>query len=60
MKLINDKDNPALVGIIENSNDIELVERMVNNLNHDLVDSGYDKYKYKFIKRGQKAYIERI
>lgn len=60
MKLINDKDNPGLVGIIESSDDIIDVKRMVDNLNRDLVDSGFEKYQYEFIRRGKKAYIERV
>lgn len=59
MKLVQDKDNPDLVGIIESSDDILTVKRMVDNLNKDLVDSGYDQYQYKSIRRGNKLYIER-
>jgi hypothetical protein len=60
MKLINDKDNPGLVGIIESLDDVNTVRKMVDNLNRDLVDSGFEKYQYEFIRRGNKAYIERV
>lgn len=59
MRLIQDKDNPDLVGIIESSDDILVVKRMVENLNKDLVDSGFDQYQYKSVRRGNKLYIER-
>ena len=60
MKLIEDKDNPGLLGIIESPEDIKNCKRMVNNLNQDLIDSGFDKYQFEFIRRGDKAYIERV
>lgn len=60
MKLIDDKDNPGLVGIIESLDDVTTVRKMVDNLNRDLVDSGFEKYQYEFIRRGNKAYIERV
>ena len=60
MKLVNDKDNPGLIGIIDSPKDITELQTMVNNLNKDLIDSGFDKYQYEFIRRGNKAYIERV
>lgn len=59
MKLVQDKDNPDLVGIIESSDDILVVKRMVENLNKDLIDSGFDKYQYRSVRRGNKIYVER-
>ena len=59
MKLVQDKNNPDLVGIIESSDDILVVKKMVDNLNKDLVDSGFDQYQYKSVRRGNKLYIER-
>jgi len=59
MRLVQDKDNPDLVGIIESSDDILVVKRMVENLNKDLIDSGFDQYQYKSVRRGNKLYIER-
>ena len=60
MKLVNDKNNPGLIGIIEKKDDVTEVKKMVSNLNNDLVDSGFEQYQYKFIRRGNKAYIERV
>ena len=59
MKLVQDKDNPDLLGIIESSEDIEEINKMVKNLNKNLIDSGFDQYQYRSIKRGNKLYIER-
>jgi len=60
MRLIKDKDNPGLLGIIETTDEIDDFKKMVDNLNNDLIDSGFDQYKFKFIRRGDKAYIERV
>lgn len=60
MRLINDKDDPDLLGIIENKEDFIHISKIVENMNKDLVDSGFDQYQYKAEKRGQKAYIVRI
>lgn len=60
MKLVNDKNDPELVGIITEVDDIESTIRIVNNLNQDLVDSGFDQYQYQTVRRGNKIYIERV
>ena len=59
MKLVNDANNPELVGIITEVDDVESTIRIVNNLNQDLVDSGFDQYQYQTVRRGNKIYIER-
>jgi hypothetical protein len=58
MKLINDTANPQLLGIVETDQDIIDTQKMVNALNRDLVDSGFDKYQYQAVRRGNKLYIE--
>lgn len=60
VRLINDKDDPDLLGYIENKDDFINVSQMVDNINKDLIDSGFDKYQYKAEKRGRKAYIRRV
>jgi hypothetical protein len=60
MKLINNKDDPDLLGIIEYEEDFVDVAKIVENMNKDLIDSGFDQYQYKAEKQGQKAYIRRI
>ncbi len=59
MKLVNDTNDPELVGIITDVDDIESTMRIVDNLNQDLVDSGFDQYQYQTVRRGNKIYIER-
>lgn len=60
MKLINDVNKPELPGIIESKKDIIDVKKMVQNLNKDLVDSGFDRYQYAVDIRGQEAYICKV
>lgn len=60
VRLINDKDDPDLLGYIENKDDFINVSQMVDNMNKDLIDSGFDQYQYKAEKRGRKAYIRRV
>lgn len=60
MKLINDKTDPALVGILESRHDFKEIKIMVDNMNQDLRDSGFDQYQYRVEKEGKKAYIRKI
>ena len=59
MKYINDNKNPSLLGVLEPGDRIDEYENLVNSLNQDLKDSGYDEYKYKVTKRKNKIYIDR-
>ena len=59
MKYINDDKNPSLLGVLEPGDRVVEYENLVNNLNQDLKDSGYDEYKYKVTKRKYKLYIDR-
>ena len=58
MKLINDKNDPDLLGLIEYEEDFVDVAKIVDNMNKDLIDSGFEKYQYQLIQRGKKAYIK--
>jgi len=60
MRLINDKDDPDLLGIIEEKEDFVHIAKIVENMNKDLIDSGFDQYQYKAERRGRKAYIRRV
>lgn len=60
MKLINDKNDPDLVGMIESSDDFVLVSNMVKNTNQDLRDSGFEQYQYKVEKVGKKVYVRQL
>lgn len=57
MIYINDKNDPDLLGIIEDKQDFVHISKIVENMNRDLVDSGFDRYQYKAERRGKKAYI---
>lgn len=60
MKLINDTSKPELVGMITEADDYESTMKIVESLNQDLKDSGFDRYQYKTVKRGQNIYVERV
>lgn len=53
---------PQLIGVFDNYDDPELsdVRRMVENLNHQLIDSGFDHYQYTVELRGPKAYVVKV
>jgi|TARA_B110000908_G_scaffold100026_1_gene118081 hypothetical protein len=57
MKLINDKNDPDLVGTIDSIDDFYDVSNMVNNANQDLRDSGFNQYQYKTEMVGKKVYV---
>lgn len=62
---VNQKE-PQYIGTFDltNQNDLQEytnVRKMVDRLNHDLVDSGFDQYQYHLVVReGNKVYIEKI
>ena len=60
MKIINDEKNPSLLGVLEPGDRIDEYEKWVSNLNQDLVDSGYNQYEYKVVKKKDKLYIDRM
>lgn len=60
MKLVNDKNDPDLVGLIETSEDYKFVRNMVENTNQDLRDSGFEQYQYKAEKVGNKLYVRQL
>lgn len=57
MILVNDNNDPDLVGIIESKDDFVHISKIVDVMNRDLVDSGFDQYQYKAERKGKKAYI---
>jgi len=60
MKLVNDQNKPELIGIITELDDVSQTMKIVNNLNQDLIDSGFDQYQYQTVQRGNKIFIERV
>lgn len=59
MELVNDKDDPDLLGYIESNDDFFRVNQMVKNMNKDLIDSGFDQYQYETVLQGKKVYIKK-
>ena len=57
MKLVNNPNNPTLLGTKATKKDLLEVTRMVANLNKDLVDSGYEQYQAKVEKSNDELYI---
>lgn len=59
MKCVNDKKEPTLLGIMDNNKDYLDVNKMVQGLNQELIDSGFDQYHFSVKKEGEKLYIEK-
>lgn len=57
MILINDDKDPDLIGLLDSAEEFSMLKSQVNRLNQDLVDSGFEKYQYQAIKKGNRAYI---
>lgn len=60
MGFINDEKEPELVYVGDNDKELEQIKRWVNNLNRDLVDSGFEQYKFDLEVDGPKAYVKRV
>jgi len=60
MHLINSKEEPDLVGILETKQEFDEIKFQVEIMNQDLIDSGFEQYKFKAERRGLKAYIRRV
>lgn len=58
---VNNEKDPQLIGLFKKDDpELQSVIKMVNNLNKDLVDSGFDSYQYQVVRRGTKTYIEQV
>jgi len=57
MKLVNNPSNPTLLGTKATKKDLLEVARMVENLNRDLIDSGYEQYQARVEKSNDELYI---
>jgi hypothetical protein len=57
--VVNEKE-PQLVGIFgtDELDEVENIKRMVDKLNQDLIDSGFEQYQYHLKRDGDKTYIE--
>ena len=56
---VNNEKDPQLIGMFKNNDpELQSVYQIVNNLNKDLMDSGFEQYQYQVVRRGTKTYIE--
>lgn len=56
---VNNEKEPQLIGMFKADDpELQSVVKMVENLNKDLWDSGFEQYRYKVVRRGTKTYIE--
>lgn len=60
MGYTNNEKEPELVFVGQDEAELTKIARMVEKLNADLVDSGFDKYKFDLEVKGDKAYIKRL
>ena len=60
MLLINNKEDPNLVGILEDNRELDVITQWVNNLNKDLRDSGFEEHQAKVELIDNRAYITPI
>jgi hypothetical protein len=57
VKLVQDKNDPELLAILDSDNEYLTIRSQVEKMNQDLIDSGFEQYQYKAEKQGNKAYI---
>jgi len=60
MGYVNSDKEPELVFVGNDDQELNQIARMVEKLNADLVDSGFDQYKFDLEVKGEKAYIKRV
>jgi predicted Co/Zn/Cd cation transporter (cation efflux family) len=63
MGYVNNTKDPELVFKIDNENEkkeIDNIRQMVDNMNNQLTDSGYESYQYNLELIGNKAYIRKV
>lgn len=60
MGYVNNEKEPELVFVGKDDFELTKIARMVNKLNADLVDSGFEQYKFDLELKGDKAYIKQV
>jgi hypothetical protein len=58
MKLVNSEREPELLGVECSEEDWKQISQIVANLNQDLIDSGYERYQAKALKKKDSIYIK--
>ena len=60
MGYVTSEKEPDLVYVGNDESELDKIKRWVNNLNRDLVDSGFEQYKYDLEIVNDKAYVKRV
>lgn len=60
MGYVNNEKEPTLVYVGDDTEELTKIARMVERLNADLIDSGFEQYKFELEVKGDKAYVKRI
>ena len=60
MGYVNNEKDPELVFVGNDDQELTMIARIVEKLNADLVDSGFEQYKFDLDLKGDKAYIKRV
>lgn len=58
MKLVNNNKDPELLGVDCSEDDWREISQIVASLNQDLIDSGYERYQAKALKKRDSIYIK--
>ena len=58
MKLVNSNKDPELLGVDCSEDDWREISQIVASLNQDLIDSGYERYQAKALKKRDSIYIK--
>jgi len=60
MGYVNDEKRPELVYVGADVDEIVKISKQVERLNADLIDSGFDQYRYGVRCEQDRIYIERV
>ena len=58
MKLVSNNKDPDLLGVDCSEEDWKQISQIVASLNQDLIDSGYERYQAKALKKKNSIYIK--
>lgn len=58
MKLVSNNKDPDLLGVDCSEEDWKQISQIVASLNQDLIDSGYERYQAKALKKEDSIYIK--
>ena len=58
MRLVNNTKDPDLLGVECSDQDWQDINRIVNNINQDLIDSGYEQYQARVEMQDDSIFIK--